>query len=127
MSAIVEASIDRYHEKIAAGFIEDWVKKHIPLPSKEKARKYLKKHIKTEKDLDDLYKALPKMTTFLKSKKGEESSGLFPPGFVKNLAAVIAMLSILGNMYSKDRAVEKLRAENITLQEQVREYKTPSK
>jgi len=117
MSTTLEATIARYHEKVAANFLGDWIKKHFPLPSKEKALKVLKKHIKTEKDIDDLYKSMPKMISFLKSKKAytdnEPSSQLFPQGFIKNLVLIVALLSVLGQILSKEKTIEKLREDKI--------------
>jgi len=111
---VIQASIERYHEKIAVNFLTDWIKKHIELPSKEKAIDFLKKNIKSEEDLDDLFKAMPKMITFLKSKKAElgdrEYTGEgFPPNFIKHIAAAIALISLLGISLPKERTVEKLR------------------
>jgi len=108
MSDLVANSISRYHEKQAGNFITDWLKKNIKLPSKEKAMKVLRDNIKSEADVEELYKSIPKMVELLKSKKAAEDP-LFPPGFVKNLAVLAAMLAILGNMQSKERAVDKLK------------------
>jgi len=116
MNTVITASVNRYHDKVAGNFITDWIEKHLDLPSKEKAIKLLKKHIKSEKDLDEVYKALPKIMSFLKSKKAmidPREDKLFPSGFVKNLAIIIAMISVLGSMYSKEHTVKQLKEHNI--------------
>jgi len=117
MESVLIASIDRYHEKVAGNFITDWVKKHLELPSKEKAIKLIKKHIKSEKDLDEVYESLSKIMTFLKSKKAEDVKipvdRLFPSGFVKNLAIIVAMISIFGTMYSKEHTLKQLNEQKI--------------
>jgi len=116
----VVLSVGRYHEKVAGNFIGDWINKNYELPSKEKALKLIKKHIKNKKDLDDVYSAMPKVVNFLKSKKAKESTErIFPPGFVKNLAVLIAMVSILGNMYSKETAYQKLVEKEVIKQEKI--------
>lgn len=121
----VKASISRYHEKVAAGFLENWIKDNIALPSKEKAKKYLKKTIKSQKDLDNIYEDLSNMTNFLISKTASE--GVFPPGFVKNLAILVAMVSIIGNIGSQEYAKEKLQNENIIIEKSAPEVKKPEK
>jgi len=125
MNTLLIASIDRYHEKIAGNFIGDWIKKNFDLPSKEKAIKLIKKHIKSKKDLEEVYSAMPKMINFLKSKKADVPSlpagRIFPAGFVRNLAILVAMISILGNMYSKEAAYDKLVKQDIIQREKVLE------
>jgi len=123
MEHLVKVSVSRYHEKIAGNFLGDWVKKHFSIPSKEKAIKILKKHIKSENDLDETLKAMPKMVTFLKSKKAEDirvpSERLFPKGFVKNLIVILAMISILGNMYSKEKTMDKLKEYDVIQEKRI--------
>lgn len=121
----VGASVSRYHEKIAAGFLENWIKENIDLPSKEKAKKYLKKTIKSQKDLDDLYAAMSSITSFLKSKTSSES--VYPPGFVKNLAVLIAMVSIVGNISSQESFKDKLLEEKIVIVKDSPEVKKQDK
>jgi len=118
----VANSIERYHEKVAGNFLGDWIKKHIPLPSKEKALKVLKKNIKTEEDLNKVYESMPKIISFLKSKKAMWDYGpnesdnhdpVFPSGFVKNLAILIAMMSVLGNLLPREIASDKLKEHKV--------------
>ena len=126
MNPIVLSSITRYHEKTAGNFIVDWLKKHIKLPSKDKALKVLKKHIKDEKDVDELYAYLPKIQEFLKGKKAKvdinikenldpSQEPIFPKNFIKNLAVLCALIAILGGAFpsNSDKAKELLIKEKI--------------
>ena len=125
MRNVSKASIKRYHEKVSAGFLEKWIKENFELPSKEKAKKYLKKTIKSQKDLDKLYEDMSNMTNFLKSKTAADS--VYPPGFVKNLAVLVAMISIIGNISSQEQAKEKLLKENIVIEKSVGDTKKQEK
>jgi len=106
--------VSRYHEKKSNSFLINWVKKNIPLPSKEKAIKLLKKNIKSEKDLDEVYSNINNIVNFLKTKKSNKIiCSDFPEGFIKNLTILIALFSVLGGIYSKEISFKKLKEENI--------------
>lgn len=111
MESLTTASVARYHEKMAGNFVSDWAKKNITMPPKEKALKVLKKYIKDEKDLDAFYKYLPRMVSFLKGKtamRDPSSDPIFPSGFFKNMIILVAMISIAGQMYPKERMQKEL-------------------
>ncbi len=112
---IINAAVNRYHEKLASNFLGDWIKDNIPLPSKEKAKSFLKKHLKSEKDLDKIYSQIKSISNFLKIRKSKEitADDIFPSGFVKNLAILVAIVSILGHLETKEITLEKLEKENI--------------
>jgi len=118
----IETVISRYHFKKTANLLEDWIKKTFPIPSKEKAIKILNKRVKSEKDIEEVYNAIPKMITYLKNMKFSSdyqtpSKRIFPEGFVNNLIILIAIFSVLGHLYSKEHAYDKLKKKNIIFEE----------
>lgn len=126
MSDTLELSIKRYRDKFSSSFLENWIKKNIPLPSKDKAKKFLKKTIRSESDITKLYEDMSKITSFLMSKKAAGVS-VFPKGFVKNLAVLVAMISIIGNIGSQEQLKEKLIDEKIIVVKEVSNTKVQDK
>jgi len=122
MESLTAASVAKYHEKTAGNFVSDWAKKNIKIPPKEKALKVLKKYIKNEKDLDDFYAYLPKMMSFLKGKtamRDPRYDAVFPSGFFKNMIVLVALLSVVGNMYTKERTYDELVKQDIIKNKEV--------
>jgi len=113
-----QLSIQRYREKKAKIELKKWILDNFKLPPKDKALKVIKKYIRSEKDLDKIYDSIASIENYLNKIK---TSGVFPQGFVRNLAVLVAIISILGNLSSKEDTFQQLKNKNI-LEESISHY-----
>lgn len=79
----------------------------IKFPSKSKALKYLQDNVKNKEDIDKAYNAIPSIIKFFNN--SNKKSSIYPPGFIKNLIILIAIVSIFqGTFPAKSEAVKEL-------------------
>lgn len=71
----------------------------IGIPSKQKAKEYLMKNLKSEKDVDEAYRFIPKILNFLKKSYITADEKVYPPGFLKNMLILIALVAMGEGMF----------------------------
>jgi len=97
-----------YAEKSLFKLIKEKFK--IKIPSKDKAVKYIKENIKSVKEVQEAYKNMPQILNFFKKSYVTADTKVIPPGFMKNMILLVAIVSIFqGTFPAKSDAINEIK------------------